>query len=182
MGAADRRAAIVACSWPRAELTALSHRHAAAPDDPLGRALARSESYEQRSALVADALTAGGRLSLGAAGDRAAARRMTALVVAPRRELDDVRSSIRAMFRRLYRQRNIVVHGGSTSAVALGSTLRIVAPLFGAGFDRLVHARLTDGVGPLDLAAWAENSLTLVGDPLGPPVTALLEARRRDSD
>jgi hypothetical protein len=47
--------------------------------------------------------------------------------------------------------------------------------LVGAGLDRLVHAALTLGVEPLDLAARAENSLALVGDPLGPPVTGLLD-------
>lgn len=34
---------------------------------------------------------------------------------------------------------------------------------------------LTVGAEPLDLAARAENSLALVGDPLGPPVTGLLD-------
>src|SRR5207302_1003426 len=78
-------------------------------------------------------------------------------------------------FRRLYRQRNIVVHGGNTAAIALDSALRTAAPLIGAGLDRLVHAQLIKHVEPLDLAARAENSLALVSDPLGPDPTKLLE-------
>jgi hypothetical protein len=39
----------------------------------------------------------------------------------------------------------------------------------------LVHAKLTSGLDPLNLAARPENSLVLVGDPLGPHVTKLLD-------
>ena len=43
--------------------------------------------------------------------------------------------------------------------------------------DRLLHAHLTEGLQPLELAARAENSLALVGDSDGPRVTRLLEPR-----
>lgn len=100
---------------------------------------------------------------------------MKAVLAEPSRQLDDVRSIIRGVFRRLYRQRNIVVHGGNTAAIALDSCLRTAAPLIGAGLDRLVHAQLIEHVDPLDLAARAENGLNLVNDPLGPDPTRLLE-------
>ena len=77
--------------------------------------------------------------------------------------------------RRLYRQRNIVLHGGSTQSVALNATLRTAAPLVGAGLDRLTHAYLVDGVLPLALAAKAELRLGLVGARDAPSVTDLLE-------
>jgi hypothetical protein len=92
-----------------------------------------------------------------------------------RAQLNDVMLTFDGVFRRLYRQRNIVVHGGSTASIGLEPALRIAAPILGAGIDRLLHAQLTEGLLPLELAARAENSLALVGDPYGPAVTRLLE-------
>ncbi len=100
---------------------------------------------------------------------------MSRLLANPFKELGDVRLVFAGVLRRLYRQRNIVAHGGTTAAVALDAALRTAAPLVGAGLDRVVHAALTLRVEPLDLAARAENSLALVSDPLGPAVTGLLE-------
>jgi hypothetical protein len=71
--------------------------------------------------------------------------------------------------------RSSTTHGGNTAAIALDPALRTAAPLIGAGLDRMVHAQLINQVGPLDLAARAENSLALVSDPLGPALTKLLE-------
>lgn len=175
--AASRLAALVACSWPRAELTALSYKHSPSdPDaDPLAGQLAACPDNRTRSAVVADTLIAGQTLTLRTAGDQTAQQRMAKLLDDPRRELNDVRDRITSTFRRLYRQRNIVVHGGSTAGPALHGTLRTAAPLLGAGLDRLVHAQLTTDVAPLDLAARAENSLALVNDPCGPSVPDLLE-------
>ena len=175
--AASRLAALVACSWPRAELTALSYKHSPSdPDtDPLAAQLARCVDNRARSTVIADTLTAGHTLALRASAEQTAQQRMIKLLGDPRRELNDVRDMIDNTFRRLYRQRNIVVHGGSTAGPALHATLRTAAPLLGAGLDRLVHGQLTTGVAPLDLAARAENSLALVADPYGPSVPDLLE-------
>jgi hypothetical protein len=79
------------------------------------------------------------------------------------------------VLRRLYRQRNIVVHGGITASVAMEATLRTAAPLVGAGLDRIVHAKLSAHVRPLELAARAANSLELVGDHIGSSVVTMLE-------
>jgi hypothetical protein len=99
---------------------------------------------------------------------------MEVLLADPHAQLKDVSTVLTGVFRRLYRQRNIVVHGGSTEAIALDAALRTSAPLVGAALDRLVHAQLIDEETPLTLAARAENSLALVGDPLGPHITRLL--------
>lgn len=172
--AADRLAAIVACSWPRAELIALSYRREPVADR-IGRALARSRNSLWRSVVISRALASGATLNLAAPSDIAAEQRMVGLFGSPYEQLSDVRGIFQGAFRRLYRQRNIVVHGGYTEAIALDSALRVAAPLVGAGLDRLVHAQLADGVPPLDLAARAENSLVLVNDPQGPTPTTLLE-------
>jgi hypothetical protein len=100
---------------------------------------------------------------------------MAALLAHPHKELGDVRMVFELVLRRLYRQRNIVVHGGTTASVAMDATLRTAAPLVGAGLDRIVHAKLIAQVTPLELAARAANSLELVGDDIGPSVVTMLE-------
>ncbi|MEV6520063.1 hypothetical protein AB0M37_30200 [Micromonospora chalcea] len=172
--AADRMAALVACSWPRAELTALSYRHQPEAEDDLRRELKRARTNAERCQVLAAALADGATVALSSPSDVAACQRMAQVLTNPHKELGDVRAVFEGVLRRLYRQRNIVAHGGTTAAVALDSALRTAAPLVGAGLDRLVHAKLTLEIEPLDLAARAENSLALVGDPLGPSVTGLL--------
>jgi hypothetical protein len=173
---ADRLAAIVACSWPRAELTTLSYRHAPEAPDNLSRRLECCDTNMERSRVVADALSEDGShsLVLKSPHEFAAAERMKSVLKNPHTQLNDVSRMLSGIFRRLYRQRNIVVHGGSTEAIALDAALRTTAPLIGAALDRLVHAELIDNEDPLTLAARAENSLALVGDPLGPNITRLL--------
>ena len=175
--AADRLADVVACSWPRAELTALSYQHKLRPrgEDRLAVRLAGKRSNLWRSVVISRELASGAKLNLTAPGDIAAAQRMVDLLKAPHEQLSDVRAVFQGAFRRLYRQRNIVVHGGYTEAIALDSALRIAAPLVGAGLDRLMHAQLSGGLDPLDLAARAANSIELVNDPQGPAPTTLLE-------
>jgi hypothetical protein len=68
-------------------------------------------------------------------------------------------------FRRLYRQRNLVLHGGITNGVALRASLRTVTPLVGAGMDRIAHAWYVDEFSPLELAARARISLDTIGAP-----------------
>lgn len=173
--AAVRMAAIVTCSWPRAELTALSYAHHPEMPDLLAGQLALAASNRVRASTVATALQAGRRVSARTAGDAAAAARMASLVASPRRSLAGVRAAAEGSLRRLYRQRNIVLHGGSTESVALDAALRTAAPLVGAGLDRLVHAYLADGTAPLALAATAETSLALAGAQDAPPLTEFLE-------
>lgn len=173
--AADRLAALVTCSWPRAELTALSYRHQPTAADALSTQLDGLSKNIDRCRAVVNALQAGHTLVAREPSDAAAAQRMARVLASPHKELADVRAVFNGVLRRLYRQRNIVVHGGTTASVAMEATLRTAAPLVGAGLDRLVHAKLQSGVGPLELAARAANSLELVGDAIGPDVVSLLE-------
>jgi hypothetical protein len=173
--AAVRLAAIVTGSWPRAELTALSYAHRPGIPDLLARQLGLAVSNRMRASTVVAALRAGRQVSVRTAGDAAAAARMASLVAAPRQSLTGVRAAVEGSLRRLYRQRNIVLHGGSTESVALDAALRTAAPLVGAGLDRVAHAYLADGITPLALAATAETSLALAGAPDVLPVTDLLE-------
>lgn len=172
--AADRLATLVVCAWPHAELTTLFYRHQPAEPDEISAKLEACHSNTERCDVIAEALAADMELALTRPTDIAAAERMKAVLRTPYEQLRDVRCILEGTFRRLYRQRNIVVHGGDTAAIALEPTLRTAAPLVGAGFDRLVHARLTNDVEPLDLCAHAENSLALAGDPRGRRLTKLL--------
>lgn len=179
--AADRMAAIIACSWPRAELTALAHRHKPREADDLTRAIAACTTNQERARLVAKALgtTGAGALDFTRTptkySDNPAAQRMADLVQDPRPVLNDVAGAFRIALRRLYRTRNIILHGGATQGVALEASLRTAAPLVGAGLDRIVHAAYAEDLAPLDLAARAEVALQLVNGETGLSVVDLLE-------
>jgi hypothetical protein len=173
--AAARMAALVTCSWPRAELTALSHAHKPETPDLLARQLASAASNRERAIAVASALRGGRVLATKHPADAAAAARMSTLIASPQRSLLGVRAIVEGALRRLYRQRNIVLHGGSTQAVALDASLRTCAPLVGAGLDRIAHAYLTYRVQPLTLATRAETRLALTEPKGTAQITDLLE-------
>ncbi|MEW9548233.1 integrase [Nonomuraea sp. NPDC050783] len=177
--AASRAAALVACSWPRAELTALSHRIRHVHGHDLAERLDRCASNRERAVLIAAELAEGRSLPLERSwrrrSDIAAITRMRALLADPAPVLGRVRRYVEVSLRRLYRSRNIVLHGGSTGGIALQPALRVTAPLVGAALDRLAHADLVTGVPPLALASRAETALRMVGDTMGPSLCDLIE-------
>ena len=158
-GASERLAMLVACSFPRAELTRLSYALS------LGRAgisaeLRKVSKNQDRCDIIANAI-AEGRIDLSALTptDRAAVTRMSELLTDVGSALGAVSEYASIAFRRLYRQRNLVLHWGRTDGVALQASLRNAAPLVGAGIDRIIHAHYVDGLSPLQLVARAEVSL-----------------------
>lgn len=177
--AADRLAALVAASWPRAELTVLSHRHQPASADRLARELKGVEVNKTRARLVHQALERGDSLVLKKPSDTAAASRMMGVISEPQETLGVVRGHVSAAIRRLYRQRNIMVHGGATESLARDVTLRTAAPLAAAGLDRIVHANLADGEAPLAIAERAIVRLGMVGRDGGPHIVDLLAPQPR---
>ena len=90
------------------------------------------------------------------------------------RVLSDVQEHVATAFRRLYRQRNLVLHWGKTDGVALRASLRTTAPLVGAGIDRIIHAHYVDALSPLQLVARAKMALATVGTTNGPRCIELL--------
>lgn len=94
----------------------------------------------------------------------AAFERMQELATAPSITLRRVNGYLRGSFRRLYRQRNIVLHGGSTRSIALAATVRTAGPLVGAALDRLAHGHAVAGAAPLDLASRAELAMRIAGN------------------
>lgn len=162
-GTADRLAAIVACSFPRAELTALSYiADPFCPDLQLD--LRMCQENRDRAQIIAKAITAGHTLNLRRHSDRAAHRRMAKLLQSPSKGLADIETHVADAFQRLYRQRNLILHGGKTNSVALRGSLRTSAKLVGAGMDRITHAWYVKRVRPLELAARAKAAIRLVPD------------------
>ena len=172
--AADRLAMLVACSYPRAELTALSY-DIRRLDTGLKERLHGIDENRKRCEIVADALQKREiDLNVLSDSDRATAVRILRVIDEPRQVLVDVQKYAANAFHRLYRQRNLVLHGGQTNAVALRASLRTAAPIVGAGIDRIVHAVYVDKLSPLQLVARAKLALATVGTPSGPRITDLL--------
>lgn len=173
-GAADRLAMLVACSYPRAELTELSYELSRG-DHELARRLEGTDENRRRCEIVADALSKEEiHVESLCSSGRAAVTRTSRMLREPRRTLALVQEHAANAFHRLYRQRNMVLHGGRTDAVALRASLRTAAPLVGAGIDRIIHAHYVDHLLPLPLVAQAKVALATVGTAGGPGVTELL--------
>lgn len=170
VAAAVRAARLVACSWPRAELTALSYqvdeRNGAGKE--LASRLQGVGTNRDRSEIVAAQLRRDNGLPLRRSwrfqSDIAAVARMNGLLADPAKVLMQVSGYVEASLRRMYRCRNVIVHGGSTRGDVLDSTLRVVAPLVGATLDRLTHAHLVLGIEPLQLATRADLAISMASD------------------
>ena len=158
VSAGDRMASFVACSFPRAELTALSYK-VERVGGTLAGLLNSCQTNRDRSAVVAMAIKGSEDLGLHEYSDLAAVARLKVVLLNPGQKLHDIQDHVAGAFRRLYRQRNIVLHWGKTDAVALRASLRTASPLVGAGMDRIAHAWFVDKITPLDLAAKARVRL-----------------------
>jgi len=172
--AADRIAAITACSLPRAELTALSYK-LEEQGGATALQLKACNSNRDRAAIVAGLIASATPPTFPGESDSAAVARVSDLLLRPDRVLHDIENHLSAAFRRLYRHRNMVLHWGKTKAVGIKSCLRAVAPLVGAGLDRIAHAAFTEKLEPLELAARAEIRLGTLGSPSACSVVDLLE-------
>jgi hypothetical protein len=161
---AERLATIVACSFPRAELTYLAYVFSEDAGGLSEQLRQRTENRE-KAAYLAQCILDGTCPAAKEWSDRAAIERMKEVLSDPQRTLGTIKEHMQDAFARLYRQRNLILHAGRTHAVALRSTLRGATPLVGAGLDRICHARFVDGVTPIRLAARARTALaTVSGD------------------
>jgi hypothetical protein len=165
---AERLATIVACSFPRAELTFLAYI-LGEQDKAFSESLRAIPENREKAAFVAQCILDDTCPTPGEWSDRAAIMRMKEVLSAPQETLTTIKHHVQDSLARLYRQRNLILHAGRTHAVALRSTLRAATPLVGAGLDRICHARFVDGVPPIRLAGRARTALTTVapGDAAG---------------
>jgi hypothetical protein len=157
--AADNLASLVACSLPRAELTALSYT--VASHDPLIRQSLEGKSNRERAALIGDMVRSQSSLVLTHTSDIAARHRLERFFADPCGYMGELQRSISQAFHRLYRQRNHILHGGITSSIALPPTLRTTARLAGAGMDRVAHGLYVDNLKPLELVARAKIAIAM---------------------
>lgn len=160
--AAENLAWLVAASFPRAELTALSYK-AARGSRRFKSLLGGITENRMRAATVADCIAAGDDLDLLDPTDQAGLQRIRKILQAPANSLLDIQGHVAAAFHRLYRQRNLVLHGGHTNGVALRGSLRTAAKLVGAGMDRIAHGwYVKNRVRPLELVALAKTGISLL--------------------
>ncbi len=172
--AADNLAVLVACSFPRAELTALSYR-AAEADAAVAAQLAGLASNRERSRATAQLILQNQFPTMQAWADKAAVARVRKLLQDPSSELTTIKEAIAEAFHRLYRQRNLILHGGRLNSVALKASLRTVARLAGAGIDRITHGRYVQAARPLELVARADLSIALINRQTAVSCVDLLE-------
>lgn len=161
--AADNLATLVTCSFPRAELTSLSYRaQRTFPGDfsEFGEGMTNRERCRVLAAMILE----GRAREMPNPADQAAFVRMKKMLAGPAPWLQTIREEIGDSFHRLYRQRNLILHGGRLDSVALSASLRTVAKLVGAGMDRITHGQHVQGIKPLELVAKANMALALVGD------------------
>lgn len=158
--AAERLASLVACSFPRAELTHLSY---IVSNTSLSADLQACATNRDRCARLLCAIQTDEALGLRKASDLAAVERMKSVASDPHAGLHDILNHAETAFLRMYRQRNLVLHWGKTDAVALRASLRTAAPLVGAGMDRIAHAWFVQKIRPVELAARARRALAVVG-------------------
>ena len=163
--AAERLADIVTADWPRSELTWLANApFVAAGTDPSLHDVLGSRglnSVDLKVTALERALRDKWAVQYERPRDVAALYRLEKLVADPPATLEQVRAGILSALRRLYVQRNLVMHAGSFRSVARATALRTVPALAAAGMDRLVHAA-DRGVTPLMLAARAKVELDLL--------------------
>lgn len=136
-----------------------------AVDDQLSTDLGALGTNRQRCDRLIAEIPAERPLTGLSKSDVAAVHRIGRLLGSPGDVLREIQSHAKESLRRLYRQRNLVLHGGFTQGIGLSATLRTAAPLVGAGVDRIVHAQLTAGFEPLETASRAEFELLRAGMP-----------------
>lgn len=175
VAAADRMAAVVAGGFARAELTQLVDVLATGDGD-LAELLNSNVRLTTKMDAVSKAVARGEELELDNPIDAAAVARVRNLLDDPAAAMSRVQGYYKDAFRRLYMQRNLLLHGGRFDSVALPATMRTLPPLVAAGLDRLVHAAMqSPSTDPFGLAARASNELALLGKNEARSIHRLLE-------
>lgn len=158
--AASRLGDVIACSWPRAELSTLAARRSRVGDS-FSAQLDALSSLREKARLTAREIAGGGLTTWSDASDAAARERMSALFADPKATLRTVSTYASHTLVRLYRERNSVMHGGHVELRGLRASLRVVEPLVGAGLDRVAHATYVRNITPMHLAAQAATGIEL---------------------
>lgn len=172
---ANRLALLIAASFPRAELTRLACAHIKSVPGVRTEELRAAPSNRAKCELLMEALTADAALTFGDASDHAAIAQLRRILAAPFESLRSIQNDATEALRRLYRMRNLIVHGARTRGIAVGASLRSAAPLVGEGLDRIAHAWIVDEVEPRVLVARTHVRLDMVRGGAKVLMTRLLE-------
>lgn len=157
--AAARFSLIVASSMVRAELTTLSRRYADLDQTAFGEEMRKCPQNIDRARLFQMRACATDPIDLKDTLDNLALVRVRPALKDPTRVVGKIATILRREFIRLYRKRNMIVHGGQIHENNLHSISDTLAPLIGAGIDRIVHVGLKYGIPPIELSALAEARL-----------------------
>lgn len=155
--AARRFSLIVAASMVRAELSWLSQTYVDTHDDAIAEEMRNCEKNIDRARLFQTYVLAAPEIDLYKPVDKLALERIRPALLDPRQEVEKISGILTREFTRLYRKRNMIVHSGHTQKSNLHSISETLAPLIGAGIDRVVHVGLSYGVPPIELSAVAES-------------------------
>lgn len=174
--AADRLADIVTCGFPSAEFARLGQsllsqgnaEEAYQLHDP-------ALSNTQKADILLRLIRSGKQLQFEDPKDCASFIRARIMATETVPTMKRVRGYYRDSFRRLYYQRNLIMHSGKFDSVSLGSTVRTLPVLTAAGVDRIIRARFTSpAVDPIGLASRAANELDLLGEEGARPIHRLI--------
>lgn len=154
---ARRFSLIVAASMLRAELSWLSRTYVQTHDGTAAEEMASCEKNIDRARLFQMYACANPQIDLQKPIDNLALERIRPALIDPRGEVEKISGILTREFTRLYRKRNMIVHGGHTQESNLHSISETLAPLIGAGIDRVVHVGLMFDVRPIELSAVAES-------------------------
>lgn len=168
--AADSLATLTACSFPRAELTQLSYSlEKEYPDQYLD--LKNAQSNKQRCQILAEMILQDNIPNMRLKTDTASLDRLKKLLDQPQSQLRTIQAEISDSFHRLYRQRNLILHGARLDSVSLMASLRTVSKLAGAGLDRITHSYYAQNIKPQELVSKANLAIATLDEK--PPTECL---------
>ena len=159
VAAAARFSLIVAASMIRAELTRLSRRYIEVHADRAAEQMRACPTNIERARLFQMHAVATPHIDLQRSADNLALARIRPVLTHPKAQLERISEILTREFTRLYRKRNMIVHGGQIHESNLQAISDTLAPLIGAGVDRIVHHGLKSNISPIELSAVAQTRL-----------------------
>lgn len=153
---AGRLALIVAASMLRAELTRLAIKYSELHKDDLAARMRACTENIERAKLLQMRLVVEPLPDMGSFVENLAVSRVRNAISDPQSEINKISSIMSRELTRLYRKRNMTVHGGQIGGVNLNSVSELLSPLIGAGIDRIVSVGLRFDVPPIELSAIVE--------------------------
>lgn len=145
---ADRFGLVISHSLIRGELTYLANCWAKASNDELAKRIATTPTNLDKARLMAEAIAKEKEFAGLPFNDLLAIERMRQAILSPGPEIEKTAKILSREFRRMYRKRNLIVHGGYLHDSSLHTLSDRLAPLVGIGVDRFIEAFLSYQLSP----------------------------------